>query len=168
MFLHTHLCASQRKLRWTLRLSLCIHGSVCLSRNDAVIHLALICIPGQKKLSDSVTKHRFPAGHDPSIATFLYVSILRPPASLPNSPDNYGPASTEHTSTSSLNTPFSFSPSLSFCLSLSLSSYIVGEWPIALAIREVRVYDLLNVPACVWAWPVIWGRDPPAGFCLCC
>lgn len=57
----------------------------------------------------------------PSIATFLYVSILRPPASLPNSPDNYGPASTEHTSTSSLNPAFSFSPSLSFCLSLSLS-----------------------------------------------
>lgn len=118
----------------------CCCLSVPRQCSEASVHPAFICIPGQKKLSESVAKAllccRLCPFRAPSNATFLYVSIFPcRPHTKPQ--DNYGSPSSERTSTSFLNPAFSLSPSLPFCPSLSLF----------LSLPTLLAYDLLLLPS---------------------
>lgn len=138
--------------------------SACLSVqqqcSQAVIHPALICIPGQKKLCDTVAKSTTLQQPMP-LSLLLFPMSLSFLATLPTKPqDNYGSASSEHTFTSFLNP--AFPPFLSFCLCVSLFLHCwrmtycschqgsVGVWLIE------RVCVCVSVDGHLGSWPSSW------------
>ena len=142
MFLHIHL---------TLRLRLCIHPS----RNSAVIQQPSSVFLDKRNFLTLLQNLPFLQAVTPSTATFLYVSILPALASLPNSPDSYGPASTEHTSTSSLNPAFSFSssPPPPHCWQMTYRSCHQGSAGVWL-IERARL--CVSVDSHSGSWPSSW------------